>query len=134
MPFKDNREQRECDSRPCFHCCEDILQICLEAVRNACIHSQSPTVTVDLYVERAFMSDIKDEGIGFDSLTKLFKRPAHFGLAGMRERAAKIHGSLAIESSAQVGTLVRLTIPGKYVYGPSRPIVWLHSIQRSLWR
>ena len=74
MPFKDNREQRECDSRPCFHCCEDILQICLEAVRNACIHSQSPTVTVDLYVERAFMSDIKDEGIGFDSLTKLFKR------------------------------------------------------------
>ena len=74
MPFKDNREQRECDSHPCFHCCEDILQICLEAVRSACIHSQRPTVTVDLYFERAFMSDIEDEGIGFDSLTKLFKR------------------------------------------------------------
>lgn len=112
---------------------DDILQICLEAVRNACIHSQSPTVTVDLYFERVFGADIKDEGIGFGSFKKPVKRAGHYGLAGMRERAAEIHGSLAIESSAQVGTLVRLTIPGKYVYGPSRPMVWLQSMRRSLW-
>lgn len=112
---------------------EDILQICLEAVRNACIHSQSPTVTIDLYFERVFGADIKDEGIGFDSLTKPVKRPGHYGLAGMRERAAEIRGSLSIESSAQIGTLVRLTIPGKYVYGPSRPMVWLQSIWRTSW-
>ena len=113
---------------------EDILQLCLEAVRNACLHSQSPTVKVDLYFERVFGVDIKDEGIGFDSLTKPIKRAGHYGLAGMRERAAEIHGSLVIESSAQAGTLVRLAIPGKYVYGPSSPMVWLQSTRRFLWR
>lgn len=114
--------------------CEDVLQICIEAVRNACIHSQSPTITVDLYFERVFRADIKDEGIGFDSFTKPVKRDGHYGLAGMRERTAEIHGSLAIESSAQVGTLVRLTIPGKYVYGSSGLMAWLQSTQRFLWR
>lgn len=115
-------------------CPEDTLQICLAAARNACIHSQGPTVTVDLYFERVFGADIKDDGIGFDSATKPVKRAGHYGLAGVRERAAEIHVSLAIESSVQVGTLVRLTIPGKYVYGPSSPMVWIQSVRRSLWR
>jgi signal transduction histidine kinase len=112
---------------------EDIVQICLEAVRNACIHSQSPTVKVHLYFERVFGVEIKDEGIGFDSLTKPVRRTGHYGLAGMRERAAEIHGSLAIETSEQSGTLIRLTIPGKYVYGPLRRMVFFQSIWRSLW-
>jgi signal transduction histidine kinase len=112
---------------------DDILQICLEAVRNACIHSQSPTVKVDLYFERVFAVEIKDEGIGFDSVTKPVKRAGHYGLAGMRERAAEIHGTLAIESSAQTGTRVQLTIPGKYVYSPLRAIVCLQWIWQSLW-
>lgn len=113
---------------------EDIFQICVEAVRNACIHSQSPAVTVDLHFDSVFRAEIKDEGIGFDSLPKPVKRPGHYGLAGMRERAAEIHGSLSIESSSQMGTLVRLTIPGKYVYGASQWRVCLRSIRRTLWR
>jgi nitrate/nitrite-specific signal transduction histidine kinase len=68
-------------------------------------------VRVDLYFERVFGVDIKDEGIGFDGVTKPVKRTGHHGLVGMRERAAEIHGSLVIESSAQAGTRVRLTIP-----------------------
>jgi signal transduction histidine kinase len=114
--------------------CGDILLICLEAVRNACIHSQSPTVTVDIYFENVFRADIRDEGIGFDCMTKQAKRTGHYGLAGMRERTEEIHGSLVVESSAQVGTLVRLTVPGRYVYGPSRLAVWLQSMRQSLWR
>lgn len=108
--------------------CEDILQICVEAVRNACIHSQSSTITVDLYFERVFRADIKDEGIGFDSVAKPVKRAGHYGLAGMRERTEEIQGTLAIESSPRVGTLVKLTIAGKYVYRPSRSMPWRPSI------
>lgn len=44
---------------------------------------------VDLYFDRVFGVDIKDEGIGFDSATKPVKRAGHYGLVGMRERARK---------------------------------------------
>ena len=64
-----------------------------------------------------------------------------FGLASVSPirvlfaAASRLHRrSSSIEPSAQIGTPVRLTIPGKSMYGPSRPMVWLQSMQRSLWR
>ncbi len=40
------------------------------------------------------------------------RRPdVHYGLIGMQERAAILHGGIAIESAPGQGTTVRLTVP-----------------------
>jgi nitrate/nitrite-specific signal transduction histidine kinase len=39
-------------------------------------------------------------------------RPGHFGLQGMRERAAHIEGKLTITSAPGAGTVVTLIVPG----------------------
>jgi signal transduction histidine kinase len=50
---------------------------------------------------------VRDDGAGFDPSA----RSAGFGLLGMRERLALVHGTLTIESAPGAGTLVRAAIP-----------------------
>jgi hypothetical protein len=42
--------------------------------------------------------------------------PGHFGLRGMRERAARIASALTIESKVRGGTHVQLTVPARMAY------------------
>jgi|HubBroStandDraft_1064217.scaffolds.fasta_scaffold538555_1 hypothetical protein len=44
------------------------------------------------------------------------ERPGHFGLQGMRERAARIAGKLTVLSSAATGTEIKLVVPGGITY------------------
>jgi two-component system sensor histidine kinase UhpB len=55
---------------------------------------------------------IEDNGCGFDTTARI-GRAGHsgLGLAGMRERAALVGGSLEVESSGQTGTTVFVRIP-----------------------
>ena len=46
-------------------------------------------------------------------------RAGHYGLAGMRERAKGMRGTLAIWSKLDSGTEVELTIPGLVAYAKS---------------
>jgi signal transduction histidine kinase len=50
---------------------------------------------------------VRDDGKGFDT----GDRTAGFGLLGMRERLALVHGSLKIQSAPDAGTVVEATIP-----------------------
>ena len=50
---------------------------------------------------------IRDDGTGFDPAT----RTEGFGVLGMRERVALLHGTLEIESAPGHGTTVRCTLP-----------------------
>jgi signal transduction histidine kinase len=43
-------------------------------------------------------------------------KKGHFGLQGMRERAARIVGKLTVISSAASGTEVKLVVPGGIIY------------------
>jgi signal transduction histidine kinase len=43
-------------------------------------------------------------------------KEGHFGLQGMRERAARIAGKLTVISSTASGTHVKLVVPGKIIY------------------
>jgi nitrate/nitrite-specific signal transduction histidine kinase len=43
-------------------------------------------------------------------------KEGHFGLQGMRERAARIAGKLTIASSPASGTEVKLVVPGRIIY------------------
>jgi hypothetical protein len=45
-------------------------------------------------------------------------KTGHFGLKGMKERAAKIGARLEIISTAPSGTVVTLTVPARVAYGP----------------
>ena len=50
---------------------------------------------------------MRDDGKGFDPAAQ----SAGFGLLGMRERLALVHGTLEVESAPGAGTLIRASIP-----------------------
>jgi len=63
------------------------------------------------------MLEICDDGIGIDAARVATPQDAHFGLVGMRERAARIGATLAVERIRAGGTRVRLLVPGRRAYG-----------------
>jgi signal transduction histidine kinase len=64
------------------------------------------------YPDRLRMT-VTDDGQGIPNSTDLgrFVTQGHFGLAGMRERAAMIGGHLDIQSAVDYGTAVILEVP-----------------------
>jgi signal transduction histidine kinase len=105
----------------------EILRIAQEAIQNAKRHAAASRIRVRLeYDERALTLTISDDGKGFAvSAGKGRGKPVnavegHYGLTGMQERAAVIHGELAIESEPGKGTTVRLNVPAPEVSARSR--------------
>jgi signal transduction histidine kinase len=92
----------------------NLLLIAQEAMLNALRHGAAGRVDVDL----AFHADpnrvelvVGDDGKGFEIGSQPGPRQGHFGLEGMRERAERLGGSLAVESSLGAGTTVRVVVP-----------------------
>lgn len=82
----------------------DLTSIITEAARNAYEHSHASKVVVSGQVDRAFGScAVVDDGVGFDPE---HEPEGHYGLLGMRERAAKIGATIKFESKPGVGTAV----------------------------
>jgi signal transduction histidine kinase len=82
----------------------DLTSIIAEAARNAHNHSQASMVVVSGRVDRTYGScSVVDDGIGFDPE---HEPEGHFGLTGMRERAAKIGATIKFDSKPNVGTAV----------------------------
>ncbi|MBC7841573.1 MAG: ATP-binding protein [Gemmatimonadaceae bacterium] len=81
-----------------------------EALTNARNHAACDTVLVTCaYGRRALRVEVRDDGRGFDA--KQAGANGHFGLVGMRERAAAIGARVSIESTPGRGTTVVLVIP-----------------------
>jgi signal transduction histidine kinase len=55
--------------------------------------------------------EVRDDGCGFQPRGTSAAAPGHFGLTGMRERAAAIGGSLEVISETGAGTVLRLDTP-----------------------
>ena len=91
-----------------------IYRIAQEALHNAIQHADASEIAVRLtrYPDRLRMT-ITDDGRGIPDSTNLgrFVAQGHFGLAGMRERAAMIGGTLTIQSAVDYGTAVILEVP-----------------------
>jgi signal transduction histidine kinase len=52
-------------------------------------------------------------------------KDGHFGLQGMRERAARIGGTITLLSSLASGTEIKLVVPGRIIFRSSsrvRPV------------
>jgi signal transduction histidine kinase len=94
---------------------DEVYRIGYEAIRNACLHSHAGQLWVELTYSTDLTLRIRDDGVGMDAELAGSGREGHFGLRGMRERAARIAGDLEIESSA-AGTRVELIVPGGLIY------------------
>ncbi len=80
----------------------EVGAIVIEAVRNAARHADADTIVIDGVVQgEAGSIAVRDDGRGFDATADY---PGHFGLVGMRERAAAISGQIEIESNPGRGT------------------------------
>ncbi|MHA6203441.1 triple tyrosine motif-containing protein [Dyella soli] len=102
--------------------CNEVLAITREAVLNAFKHANAEAVwvTVD-YTAQALIVSIGDNGIG-TSERRIEERhqAGHWGIAGMRERAAKLEGQLTVTSEPGKGTLVDLQVPRRRAYPATR--------------
>jgi signal transduction histidine kinase len=94
---------------------DEVCAIGHEAIRNACAHARGTHVNVVIEYDRDLVLSVSDNGVGIDAAELAAGKPGHFGLAGMRERAASIHAALSITSST-AGTCVRLSVPGRLAF------------------
>jgi signal transduction histidine kinase len=92
-----------------------LLRIAQEALQNSLKHAgRAPTVVVLRHRKAGTELVITDQGPGFDA-DELPRTLRTMGLVTMRERAADIHASLSIESTAGTGTEVRVFLPATAV-------------------
>ncbi len=89
-----------------------LLRIAQEAITNAVRHAGPTTIAVRLeYRPQAVLLSVTDRGAGFDPDDVLERSIGHFGLRGLRGRAAKIGGELRIGSSPGSGTVIEILVP-----------------------
>jgi signal transduction histidine kinase len=91
---------------------DEIYRIGYEAIRNACTHSSASRLEVELSYANDLALRVSDDGTVIDPVIADKGRDGHFGLQGMRERAARIGGKLTLGSSSNSGTEIRLLVPG----------------------
>ncbi len=87
----------------------NLLKIVQEALRNAVAHSHATEITVDVsYADEYWLNiSIRDNGLGFDA-DAAARKPGHWGLATMRERAQELGAQLSIQSSPGQGTAIEI--------------------------
>lgn len=95
---------------------DEIYRIATEAISNASQHSEASRIEVELKYARDLQIRVADNGIGIDPLIAESGKPGHFGLRGMRERAALIDGKLTINSVPNSGTEIALVVPGELIF------------------
>ncbi len=90
----------------------NLLRIGQEAINNAVRHAQARNILINLKFDaKRVQLSVRDDGIGFDYQVSASDGANHFGLIGMRERAAQIGGTLTINSRASEGTEVLVDAP-----------------------
>lgn len=98
---------------------EEVFRIGEEAVRNACRHSRATSLAIEARYGANLTLRVLDNGVGLDPALFRSGKPGHFGIIGMRERAAKIGARLALETSTGKGTCLVLTVPGQVIFESS---------------
>jgi signal transduction histidine kinase/ligand-binding sensor domain-containing protein len=103
----------------------NLLRIAQEAIANSVRHARAHNIEVALDCSGAGIClAVKDDGSGFDPAQIGEAGPGHYGLVGMRERAAEVGASLDLSTTPGKGTTIRVQVPG----GKSGD--WISSIRR----
>jgi signal transduction histidine kinase/ligand-binding sensor domain-containing protein len=89
-----------------------------EALINALHHSGAKRIEVEIAYDPSHLRlRIRDDGSGIDpKIIEAGGKPGHWGMRGMRERAAKIGAHLETWSRPGAGTELELKIPGSVAY------------------
>ncbi len=90
---------------------DEVVRIAEESLSNIDRHAGAEQVVVELRYDRESLSlTVQDDGRGF--VYDGAREPeGHYGLRGMRERAAALHAELTITSKPGEGTCVKLLVP-----------------------
>ncbi len=104
----------------------EVLDIVREALRNAFVHSTACRVGLTIEWQRvALVLRVCDDGCGIDeTVMREGGRPGHWGLRGMRERAAKIGAKLVLTARPDGGTEMLLAVPAGLVYAGAHSRLW----------
>ena len=88
-----------------------LMRIIRELTLNAIRHGGAKSVKIAGSVESGVLNfSVRDDGSGFDPDKCPGLREGHFGLQGVRERIKKFNGTMTIESNAQTGTRIVMTM------------------------
>jgi signal transduction histidine kinase len=89
-----------------------VYRVVQESLHNCEKHASASRVCMSAYqTESLFIAEVNDDGSGFDPTHPDRATGVRLGIAGMRERAVNVGGTLETESSPGQGTQIRLTVP-----------------------
>lgn len=99
--------------------CDEVYRIGREALTNAFAHAQASAIEVEIsHDPDCLRLRVRDDGVGIDEqVFDAGDKPGHWGLAGIRERAARMGATLDIWGGPGVGTEVDLKVPASVAYG-----------------
>jgi len=100
-----------------------VMRIVGESLRNVAQHAHANAAKLRLeYGQNEISVIVEDDGVGFDTEPTIASATerGHFGLAGMRERAESIGGSLTILSQPGQGSVVTAKLPYLFAEDPTR--------------
>jgi signal transduction histidine kinase/ligand-binding sensor domain-containing protein len=104
---------------------DETFRIAGEALRNAFRHAEAKRIEVEVrYEVRQLRVLVRDDGKGMaPEVLRAGEKMGHFGLTGMRERAALVGGKLTVRSGHEMGagTEVEFCASGSRAYSRASP-------------
>jgi signal transduction histidine kinase/ligand-binding sensor domain-containing protein len=92
----------------------EVMRVAQEAIHNVKKHAEASQMWVQLeYGPETVALEVRDDGRGGALERTTGASQGHFGLTGMRERAATIGGTLEVGSARGEGTTIRLSVPAR---------------------
>lgn len=97
---------------------QELFFIGREALINGFQHSKAASIEVELtFGKSVLILRVRDNGKGIDAaIQESGQRAGHFGLPGMRERAAKIKAQLNVWSQSGAGTEIDVQVPAAMAF------------------
>ncbi|MDH4190574.1 MAG: response regulator [Betaproteobacteria bacterium] len=87
-----------------------LFRVCQEALTNVARHARANSVHIELFASNDnLVLEIADDGVGL--APDAFSKSGHFGIRGMRERAAALDGWIEVEGAPGHGTTVMISLP-----------------------
>ncbi len=95
---------------------DELYRIGYEAIRNARTHSRGSQLDIALSYGHDLTLRVSDDGVGMELEMAERGKEGHFGLPGMRERAARIGATLSVTSAPGQGTEIVVNVPGRVIF------------------